>query len=666
MSDTPLPPRQHKKFLGRDFTEPPPRSKIRADAALDVMPPPLPGAAAPAAPPAAAPAPPADAEPARGRVLSEREQQFRRYADLRQQMTGRPRDVALLAEAAKAAETLCLTIEAMELWRECLRLDPMHPAAPQRLVALDRRAAATGETGGEQKSTYRPRDQAPESPPFWTDLGSVLAFPFRGRGFGVFVGASVFFAVGEILSTFNVFFGWFVMLCLFGYLAAWHFDVLSRTAAGKDDPPEFPELVTVVDSCVMPFLGLASCVLFAFAPMIVIAALTIQGTLSPGAGAVASMLAMVPCGFAFPMTLTVRALTQSSADAMNPARVYGSIVRILPDYLVAFVSLGALWFGWSLVRAGLLLGVGLTFGMPTADAVIHLDWLRIVGWLVYTALVWPLLLYVWCVQGHLLGCLYRQSYRRLAWFVAAGPETARAAPFSARVALAGAGGAALLAAGAWITYAVWPGDRANSFVSGSAAPFGPGTTLTYYWENTDGPAGTATYTFAEDASGRAAVTAAYRHAGDLGITSSRGTVGVVDLKSGAVVRADGEEAGIRLEEKAGRHTRFYGPKRGSTNSTYLNDWQVRGETRFRGAWDTWRVVDPDTSTELYYDKATGMLVGRKFSGVGFTVTEWLTEAKGVAGIGRCPPANRSFEIPEPKRRSDEQEPDIFGPPPEDR
>jgi hypothetical protein len=623
--------------------EPPPRSKIRDDAAqsggVGTLPPPIPGSSPTAAPDAA--------DPLRPRVVTDRDRQFQKYAELRQKLTQRGRDAALLAEAAQVAETLSLTIEAMELWRECLDVNPMHPSAPQRIAALDRRAAATGETGAEQKSTYRPRAEAPESPPFWTDLGSVLSYPFRGRGLGVFVGASIFFAVGEIVATFNVFFGWFAMLCLIGYLAAWHFDVLSRTAAGKDDPPEFPELITVIDSCVAPFFGLCASVLFSFAPMLVIVALMIQGTLSPATGGVALLLAIVPCGFVFPMTLTVRGLTQSSADAMNPARVYGSIGRVLPDYVAAFVALCVLWFAWSLVRVGLLFGVGMTFGLPTADAVLRLDYVRILGWLVYTALVWPLLLYVWCVQGHLLGCMYRQSCKRLAWFVAPGAETAQAKRFSATVALAGVGGAALLAAGGWLTYLMWPGDRANSMLSGAAAPFAPGAKLTYYWESTDGPAGTVTYSFTDGGQGQAAIVAEYRRAGDWGVTESRGPVGLLDLKSGTLLRADGEEAGIRLAEQSGRHTRFFGPKRSSTNSTYLNDWSVRSEARFRETWVTWRVIDPETSTELYYDKATGVLVGRKFVGVGFTVTEWLTAVQGVAGIGNCPPANRTFEIARP-------------------
>ncbi len=640
------PVRQFKQFRGRDWLAPASKAKT---ATADGGPPPLPGAAAD---PDAAP---------HGRLRTSRDLQFERYAELRRQLDTRPHDEAVLCEAAKIAEDLCLTIEAMELWRECLRLDPSHPAATKQLAGLERRAAATGETGSERSTTAKTREQPPEAPPFWTHFGSILSYPFRGRGLGVFVGASIFFAVGEVISTLNVFFGWFVMLCLLGYLAAWQFDVLSRTAAGKDDPPEFPELVTIVDSCVLPVLGFLGCALFAFAPMILVGALTVQGTIPATPGVIAMLALFIPCGFVFPMTVTVRALTQSIGEAMTPSRVYGSIGRVLPDYLIAFVSLCALWFGWSAVRVGLLFGLGLTFGLPTADAVLRLDYLRIVGWLIYTAAVWPLLLYVWCVQGHLLGCLYRQSYKRLAWFVPAGAETQKAKRLSFAVALAGAGGALLLVAGGWLTYLMWPGDRANAALSGGPGPVVPGVELTYFWESTDGPAGLATYTFEEQGADRMTIVAGYKRAGDWGVSSSKGSVGVVDRKNGVLLRGDGEESGIGLHEKQGRHSRFWGPKRGSLNATYLNDWSIRGDLLYKGRWHAWRVIEPETSAELYYDKTTGVLVGRKITGVGFTVTEWLTSAKGLAGLANCPPPNRSFE--EPAEDSMPRFEDGYDPPP---
>jgi hypothetical protein len=117
----------------------------------------------------------------------------------------------------------------------------------------------------------------------------------------------------------------------------------------------------------------------------------------------------------------------------------------------------------------------------------------------------------------------------------------------------------------------------------------------------------------------------------------------MDAKSGAVVRGDGEEGGLNLRERAGRHTRFFGPKSGSLNSAYVNDWPVRGETRFKDTWNCWLVIDPETTAELYYDKATGVLVGRKFASIGYTVTEWLS---GVSGLKRPPatvPQNRKFD-----------------------
>src|SRR5262245_32870434 len=334
------------------------------------------------------------------RMPSEREARFQRYTQLRQELTTSPHDPKRLAEAAQIAEDLNLTIEAHELWRQCLRVDAKHPVASQRIANLERRAAATGETGTARRSFDKPREQPPESPPFWTDIGQVLAYPFRGRGPAIFFTASAFFAIGEIASTFNIFFGAFVMLCLFGFMAGWHFDVASRTAANKNDLAEFPELVTVIDSCVLPLVSMLGCQLFSFTPMIVLAVLTWQGALPPDTGSVLTLISIVPCAFVYPMSLTVRALMQSTGEAMTPQRVYGSIARILPDYLVAFVCLSALWFAWVVARIALLFAVSMTFGRPGADAVISLDYVRIVGWLLYTALVWPMLLYAWCVQGH--------------------------------------------------------------------------------------------------------------------------------------------------------------------------------------------------------------------------------------------------------------------------
>src|SRR5262245_58222708 len=576
------------------------------------------------------------------RMPSQREAWFQRYTQLRQELITSPHDPRRLAEAAQIAEDLNLTIEAQELWRQCRRVDPKNPLAAQRITSLERRAAATGETGVSRQSFDKPREQPPESPPFWTDLSQVIAYPFRGRGPAVFFTAAAFFAVGEIVATFNIFFGGVVMLCLFGYLAAWHFDVVSKTAAHKDGVADFPELVTVIDSCVLPLFSMIGCFLFSFAPTFVLAVLTRQGALSPETGGLLILFSIVPCAFVFPMSLMIRALMQSTGEAMTPARVYGSFGRILPDYLSAFVSLSALWFVWVIARIAVLLGISMTLGRPSADAVINLDYSRIAGWLLYTALVWPMLLYAWCVQGHVLGCLYRQSYKRLAWFVPAGAETARARRMSGVFALAGAGGVVLLVAGGWATVAMWCSAGEVSPSRGDS-PLLAGTTLTYFWENTDGPAGLATYKFAAQGSGQLHVSAEYARSGDWGVSRTKGAVGVMDAKSGAILRGDGEEGGFELRERAGRHTRFFGPKSGSLNSAYVNDWPVRGETRFKDTWNCWLVVDPESTSELYYDKTTGVLVGRKFAGVGYTVTEWLSGATGLKKPLATVRQNRNFE-----------------------
>lgn len=584
------------------------------------------------------------------RMQSEREGRFQRYAKLREELTTSPHDPRRLAEAAQIAEDLNLTIEALELWRQCQRVDSKNAVAAQRVASLQRRAAATGETGASRQSFDKPREQPPESPPFWTDFGRVLSYPFLGRGPAIFFTASAFFAAGEIAATFNIFFGGVIMLCLFGYMAAWHFDVASRTAAHKDGLAEFPEIVTVIDSCVVPLFSMLGCLLFSFAPTIVLAILTAQDVLPSGVGGFLTLVSIVPCAFVFPMSVMVRALTETTGDAMSPSRVYGSIGRILPDYLIAFVSLSTLWFAWAIARIALTFAVSMTFGRPTADAVFNVDVVRIIGWLVYTALVWPVLLYAWCVQGHLLGCLYRQSYKRLAWFVPAGTETARARRMSSVYALAGAGGAVLLLGGGWATMAMWRSASEASPTRGDS-PLAAGVTLAYFWENTDGPAGLSTYRFSGGKDGQLQVSGEYARIGEWGVSRTTGTAAVLDAKSGAVVHGDGEETAFDLHELTGRHTRFFGPRKASVNSSYVNEWPVRAETRFKDTWNCWVVVEPATTAELYYDKASGILVGRKFSGIGYSITEWLSGATGLKRPITTLRANRVFEEKKDKAQS---------------
>ena len=667
MTDGPDPgAKSTRRFTGRDWLPPPPRPRPGAiDAETSPQAAGTPAAGVLPSVPAAPGRPDVPPPLPRGLTQSQRDVAFQRYADLRRELGAKGGDPARLAEAAQIAEDLCLTLEAMELWRECLGIDPANDTAARRLDALERRALATGETGAHQTSSYRPKPHPPEAAPFWSDLGSLLAYPFRGKGQGVLLAASLFFAVSEILATFNVFFGGLIMLCMFGYLAAYQFDVVSRTAAGKDDPPEFPEFFTILDSCVFPFFSFLACLLFSFAPVLLAGGLMLKGWLPPLAGGIAILVLLVPCGFVFPMTLMARSLLESTADATNPVRVYGAIGRVLPDYLVGFVCLGALWFAWSLVRVGLLVAIGLTFGMPTADAIVHLDYFRILGWMLYTIAVWPLFLYVWSVQGHLLGRLYRQGYKRLAWFVQPGAETAHARRLSFSVALAGAGGAALLAGGAFLTYTLWPGRSAGglSAFGGVACPVSAGSELTYFWESSDGPAGLVTYRFEDAGPGKLRVCAIHRRSGEMGVSRHEFTYGILDTQSGLLDRWDGDESGIAQREPMGSHTRFFGPRSCNMNGTYLNDWVVRAEQRWQGHWSAWKVVDQGASADLFYDKATGVLVGRLNAGLGFKVTEWLTDAKGVAGLTSFPAPNRTF----PEEEQDplgEMMSEPFLPPPE--
>jgi hypothetical protein len=74
----------------------------------------------------------------------------------------------------------------------------------------------------------------------------------------------------------------------------------------------------------------------------------------------------------------------------------------------------------------------------------------------------------------------------------------------------------------------------------------------------------------------------------------------------------------------------------------MNDWPARSRERFRDTWDCWKVHDTQSTADLFFDTKSGVLVGRRFTGMGYVVTEWLVEAHGVAGVRNGPPAGRDF------------------------
>ncbi len=583
--------------------------------------------------------------PSDGAARGPSEAAFAEYAELRKRIDQGEDTLELRRRAGEIACRLSLQIEAIDHYRRCTELAP----GDEKLRATyeNVRRSAPTDRGGPAEAPAEPGKRLPEEdPPFWTELGDVMAYPVAGRGASVLVAGGLFFAIADVLRTVNPF-GWALTIMIAGYCAGYLFDVINATGAGKRALPQMPEFASFLESYVSPAWSLFVCGAMSFAPFAVAAWLALGDVLPSPVGAVLCLIALVLGAFAMPMTLMIRAMFQTWSEPLNPSLVLGSIGRIFPDYLAAYIAMSVLWVGYALASAVVFGLCWLALGLPTADAILAFDFPRIASWLLCTFLSWPLFLYAWTLHGHILGRTYRQGLRRLGWFVTGAPEARVARRMSVALIVGAVAATGLLCGAAWgvsRAFATMAAGSAGSLMTKS--PVKDGSRLTYFWQNTDGAAGLTTYCFDAAAGGKLRVSAVVRLANSPDFCAAPEDLGVMDPATGTFVSAAQTWGpGVSHEGRRGEHVPFYGPTKASVGATYLNEWLVRGSDRWRGAWQTWRVQYTDPvrpSADLYFDTRSGVLVGRKYGGMGFVVTEWLVAAKNVAGVTAGPPPEYDF------------------------
>lgn len=575
-----------------------------------------------------------------GSVASNQEQAFQEYSSLRQRIDAGEDTIETRKRAAELASRLNLGYEAVEHYERWAALDP-NDVRVAMLLENVRRSVGLLPDGKAAPPPPEPSGRAlTESAPFWEEIGDVVAWPFRGNGPAVLLVGGVCFGLAQVVGAFNIY-GWIVSIGLWGYICSYLFSVINVSAAGRKSPPELPESADLLESYVFPFFAFLACGVVSYAPFLVGLYAWGKGWLPDVVAPILSLGLFALGAFVFPMTLMVRGMFQSLGEAARPAMVLGSIGRILPDYIACYVALAVLWTLCAVAHGVMWFGCFLTLGAPTPDAVLEFDGMRVLSWLVYTVVSWPAFLYSWMLQGHLLGRLYRQGLQRLAWFVKPTDATRRARKMSA-VLWVCAGGAAVLVCGV-----AWAGSKLIDLRSGGLAagsllekcPLKDGSRLTYFWDHTDGGAGLTEYTFHTAPGGGLRVKATTRFAGRANEPMTE-EVGTFDPATGLWTEAMrlGNDGGT-IEGAPGEHVPFYGPKRSAVGSTFVDDWVVRESVRWQGAWTSWKLIHPRTTAEFYFDSNTGLLVGRRMPGIGWTSTSWLVGAQNVPGArpGPAPP-----------------------------
>src|SRR5205085_9025944 len=107
-----------------------------------------------------------------------------------------------------------------------------------------------------------------EEPSFYRSLPSVFAYPFTKRGTFLLAMGAVFFMIMEMAGRFALFFKATIFIFTYGYLFAFMQRIVSASAQGEDDVPDFPDVTEFWSDVVLPFLLFTGTFVGSFAPAI--------------------------------------------------------------------------------------------------------------------------------------------------------------------------------------------------------------------------------------------------------------------------------------------------------------------------------------------------------------------------------------------------------------
>jgi hypothetical protein len=246
---------------------------------------------------------------------------------------------------------------------------------------------ATGKTAAEAIASVMPL--LDDEPSFYRQLPGAFLYPFNKRGMLLLSMGAIFFLILELALRFALLFKILIAVFTYGYLFAYMQRIISASAQGEDNVPDFPDVTEFWSDIILPFLLFAGTFAVAFAPPIAMAVLTRESEWF--------WLAMAPtiviCALYFPMALLAVAVTDNFL-ALSPHVVLPSIARVFVPYLVAWLILAVL--------------VGIRFGGEWAMELVPVPFLPAV-------LMGFISLYLLVVEMRVLGLLFRTYRGRLGW-----------------------------------------------------------------------------------------------------------------------------------------------------------------------------------------------------------------------------------------------------------
>ncbi|MBI2901162.1 MAG: DUF4013 domain-containing protein [Planctomycetes bacterium] len=323
-----------------------------------------------------------------------------KFGELYQQIAQSPNDPDLRVKLAYVSLDLGRRNEAINAFVRALQIDPSLAFIRARLQSIC--------TPDELKMYRVPEDVVP----FWQDLPGLFAYPVRGNGLGILIVGSVFFAIAGFVSNWGGVWGWAAGLITTGYLAAYYVNVIKTSGVGQKSPPDWPDLSHPADMVgfgIQWILAGAA----AFFPAILITLFVLPEMYNVLGFALLGMSALLGI-FVYPMAILTTALYGSVGAAFNYPFVVNSIMRIMREYVMAWVCLLVLAIAVTLL---FLLGMALNIGAALAGGTIGGELIGVVIlFLLYQLIVAAVSLYGYMVFCRLLGQVYYFSQRKLGWF----------------------------------------------------------------------------------------------------------------------------------------------------------------------------------------------------------------------------------------------------------
>jgi hypothetical protein len=256
-------------------------------------------------------------------------------------------------------------------------VNSVEAAAPSPVARTAREAIAAIDTAALQQ------------PSFYRRLPGAFAYPFKGSGLLLLGLGTVFFVILAFALRLALVFQFAIRVFTFGYLFAFMQRIISSSATGEDEVPDFPDVTEIWSDIILPFLFFTGTVIVSFAPAIAVTFLFHDHALH----APILIAALAICGCYLPMALLAVAVSDNFF-ALSPHVVLPSIVRVAAPYLVACILLGAL--------------VAVRWGVAHALSFLHIPILPAI-------LDGFVSLYLLIVEMRILGLLFRCYRERLRW-----------------------------------------------------------------------------------------------------------------------------------------------------------------------------------------------------------------------------------------------------------